>query len=295
MIIQCDAFFVTAPTESGCERGQMVVPAPHFPSPAVPASSSRYAYPSKGGSSLPQNVTVPTSSFSSLRSGNTPLEDGARLGSAPVQDSQQHQAQHDFHRPRHIMSPSDNFRRCSESIRADALRAGVTPDRSRKLGDLTRKYNSLSQKYDNMKTYYENEVGRLNREKDELETALDTEREECDTELEDTKEEMRSLIQEMERLWFENEEIKQKERATGEKNAALAAELKEKEEEIKTQREQMKRCTCKICLEMYDTTLELHHTLQTVLDDKAVHDESFRERMKELKAEVEEKKNATWP
>ena len=44
----------------------------------------------------------------------------------------------------------------------------------------------------------------------------------------------------------------------------------------------------------YDTTLELDHAFEVILDSKEVSEE-FKKEVSVLKVEVEKRKNATWP
>ena len=51
----------------------------------------------------------------------------------------------------------------------------------------------------------------------------------------------------------------------------------------------------RISHEMYDTTLQLDCVFQSVLKDETVQDWTFKEKVKELQEEVEQRKLSTWP
>ena len=295
----------------------MVVQAPQFPKTTVPPISSRYAYSPRGDNSIPRDQMAPsTSPFSSLKTDLSPECGG---GTTPVQDSEQDSTQSSS-RPSHPMSPSGNFYDYSQLIQADALRAGVSPDHSRKLADVMREYTNLWEEFENARIhqeseqdYFRREKARLRRAYNEVDKARKCEREEFEKVLKEERQgrenDVRGLIHELEKLRLEKNEIEQKGRATAEKNEALKEDLRQLESTMKEmqnhepiQKEASEKCKGlknvilkKLCTQMYDTTLHLDHELQSVLDNTAVHDEMFKERVRELKTEVEKRKNATWP
>ena len=53
-------------------------------------------------------------------------------------------------------------------------------------------------------------------------------------------------------------------------------------------------CDTVVSTDITDTTLQLDYALQSVLDKEGV-DKEFKKKVRELKKEVEERKNSTWP
>ena len=83
----------------------------------------------------------------------------------------------------------------------------------------------------------------------------------------------------------ENETLKSEKEAALQRAAAV-----EKCPHLKEQRTRVRR----LSEEHYDTTLQLDYAFQSVLDKEGV-DEEFKKKVSELKKEVEERKNSTWP
>ena len=232
-----------------------------------------------------------------------------------MQDSEQYGRQSHVHIPGRPNLLSENFLKQIPSISGDAIRAGVTPDRSRQMEDGMRKFKDLEDEFENAKLHhfserehYEREISRLKRARNRLEGVVQTERENFDTtvgfllqkvnELQLQNEKLQhmevAVTEELKDTKLENVELKQKERAASEKCKALEQDiesLKKCETNLDKSFDRVKR----ISHEMYDTTLQLDCVFQSVLKDERVQDRTFKEKVKELQEEVEQRKLSTWP
>ena len=74
-------------------------------------------------------------------------------------------------------------------------------------------------------------------------------------------------------------------------NTILRDTVEENEKEMK----QMKQVWKELCDQIYDTTLQVDYKLQSLLENKSITETSFKEKLIEMKTEIEERKNATWP
>ena len=147
---------------------------------------------------------------------------------------------------------------------------------------------------------------------------LRQEREESDGKHEQLKVTVSRLVADLEMmrlkcdtLQTENDQLRLRKTAASEQNRELKEDLSEKDvhiEKLKSENEKIaerERVAVKKCKELearvrklsdihYDTTLELDHAFQVILDSKEVSEE-FKKEVSVLKVEVEKIKNATWP
>ena len=151
------------------------------------------------------------------------------------------------------------------------------------------------------------EITRLKNYGCTLKGQLQREREEHDGARERQEVKVSLLVEEIEKMMRKHNELMQTHKATLEKNQDLTKQLGEKEKQIEELESDKERFAVKKCklLEKeaqlrklsdihYNSTLELDHALQVVLESKKVS-EDFKKKIKEVKVEIEMRKNATWP
>ena len=271
----------------------MVLQPSQLPRNVVTPNTSRLSYPH---SSRPKEKS-PLSYFKDT-AGDMSHETEPLIASStlPVQDSQRDKIKSEMHLSRNPMSVSLTFAECSESIQYDALKSGMTPISSRKLKDLMHDFTDQSEQFEILKA----DRDRLQRKSCSLKKQLHEEREEYDgvlKHLEKTKIENGKLR-------AKNTELTNTHRATSEQNKIMKEELErmksEREEILQREEEAVAKCELlekqfrEFSSKHYDTMLQLDYEFQAVLDDKRVA-EGFKKKIKELKNEVERRKNATWP
>lgn len=314
-LVVCIVWSIVIVTPSEPQYGhQMVVQQPVFPLLPAVMANWRYAGTQTQPPTSEELMALPSAFHSNTSSVKQPTWDGAS-DTTPVQDSE-----HDG-RPSHVHIPgrpnllSENFLKQIPSISGDAIRAGVTPDRSRQMEDAMRKFKDLEDEFENAKLHhfsekehYEREISRLKNAHSRLECVVQTERESFDTTVSFLLQKMNELRLQNERLQdmevavteklkdtqSENMELKQKERAASEKCKALEQDI-ELLQKCGTNLDQSFDRVKRISQQIYDTTLQLDCVFQSVLKDEAVEDQTFKEKVKKLQEEVEQRKFSTWP
>ena len=298
-------------TETVGENPELVFQSSPIPRHVVPPESSRFAYSYRGHSS---NLTVPKKSSVSpfqVSPGHVSQDYGTQArAQPPVQDSLQDPTKSVMHLTRLPMPLSPTFLEFSRSISDDALKGGMTPERSRKLQDLMREYENLCEHLKNAKA----EIARLERYSCSFKHQLRQEREESDGKHEQLKVTVSRLVADLEMMQLKCDTLQtenDQHTAALEQNKELKEVLNEKEvhiEKLKSENEKIaerERVAVKKCklLEQearvrtlsdihYDTTLELDHAFQVILDSKKVSEE-FKKKVSVLKVEVERRKNST--
>ena len=288
----------------------------------VAPQSSRYAYPHQGHDPFQQNLTVPKSSVSPFQvpSGHPSQEYGTHekyeanvKSAAPIQDSQQDPTKSVMHLTRPPMPLSPTFLELSHSFSDVGMKGGMTPESSRKLEDLMREYNNQCEQLKNAKA----EIVRLETYSCTVKGQLSREREEHDGREKQLSLSVNQLVAEIERMKLKSNNL-QKENLTlrqthSEQSRELKEVVSEKEKRVNelesenaeiAERERAAVKKCKLLEKSarvrnlsdihYDTTLELDHAFQVVLNNKKVSEE-FKKKVRVLKVEIEGRKNATWP
>ena len=304
-------------TEAVGQNPELVLQPSQLPRHMMVPNNSMFTYPQREGPAIPKKrLAAPKNSVASFQnpSGDLPQYYGTHVrGLTPVQDSQHDTSRSRIHLSRPPMPLSPTFLKYGQSMHEDALNGGVTPGSSRKLHDLVRDYRDQSEQLRIAKE----SIARSDKYSCDLKTQLAREREESDGAARQQESKVALLVSELEKMELENSRLKTNEhklkkgyRSTLEQNRQLKADIAEKEriiEEMEMERAQRERIAVenstlleeqdrvrKLCLKHYDATLELEYEFTVVLDDKKVKEE-FKKKVRELKKEVEGRKNATWP
>ena len=268
-------------------------------------SSYRHAQPSSDVGS-----SGPTSSVSSFQNTTGDLPSGSTETYAkdetPVQTSQQDRTKSEMFYPRPPKQLSKGFMAFAPYVRSEAMSSGVTPSNSQQLEDLMLKMDDQCEQLE----IANKNVARLEKYKVVLLKQLKKERVEYDGLLNDERSAMADLVMEIKRMELEHKEQMEQEQQKCRAALEQTKALKEENETLKSEKEAalqraaaVEKCphlkeqrtrVRRLSEEHYDTTLQLDYALQSVLDKEEVKKE-FKKKVRELKKEVEERKNSTWP
>ena len=195
----------------------------------------------------------------------------------------------------------DLLRKSEEVLRKNEDLLRENEDLRRSYEDLNEKYCNERLHHTNEKDYLQRENSRLQKSKCKIKTTLDKEREE-------RKETVGQLRAENEKLRYKNRELMQLAtdqvdglKEMSKENTILKDTVGEKEKEMKQMKHKMEEQTAsqevwkELCGQIYDTTLQVDYKLRSLLENKSITETSFKEKLREMKTEIEERKNATWP